>query len=145
MSRREGNVLAFDFGTRYIGVAVATTLTGTARGLTTIAAKNGKPSWHEIAPLIDDYDPVLLVVGRPLNMDGTSFEMTDRAASFAAALKRRYQREVTSWDERLTSKEAGWERDAGRSDGRGKTDHEHAACLIVESYLRDNPQDLDLR
>ena len=140
MSRRDGNVLAFDFGLKHIGVAVATTLTGTARGLTTLAAKSGKPQWREIAALVADYDPVLIVVGRPLNMDGTPFDMTDRAAAFAEGLGRRYNVDVASWDERLTSKEAAWERDAGRRDGRGKTDHEHAACLIAESYLRATPQ-----
>jgi putative Holliday junction resolvase len=71
--------LGFDFGAKNIGIAVGQDLTKTANPLTVIKAKDGKPQWEEIQDLIDQWKPDILIVGLPLNMDGTEQAMTQAA------------------------------------------------------------------
>lgn len=97
--------LAFDFGTRRIGVAVGDSLTRTARALVTLEHKDSPP-WERIAKLIADYRPAHLIVGLPVNMDGTPTTTTDLARAFAAQLEERYSLPVTLVDERLSSRAA---------------------------------------
>ncbi|NCF77441.1 MAG: Holliday junction resolvase RuvX, partial [Proteobacteria bacterium] len=85
----DGYVLGIDFGLKHIGVAVGQTVTQTANGLVTIRAKNGNPDWSEFEQLLTQYRPLAVIVGLPLNMDGTSSEMSDRATAFAQALAKR--------------------------------------------------------
>lgn len=120
-------VLAFDFGLRHIGVAAGQTVTGTASPLTTLRARDGKPDWPELAKLVADWSPARLLVGLPLNMDGTESEMCERARRFAAELERRTGLPTELVDERLTTREAN---EAGGT-------HAHAAALIAETWLND--------
>ncbi|KKK61015.1 hypothetical protein LCGC14_3018540, partial [marine sediment metagenome] len=64
-------LLAFDFGTRQIGVAVGQTLSGSANPLTVLKARDGIPDWTQIASLLEEWKPDRLLVGLPLNMDGS--------------------------------------------------------------------------
>ena len=98
-------LLAFDFGTRRIGVASGDTLTRTARPLITLNVTSGPP-WKEIDKLIDDYRPARLIVGLPYNMDGTPTTLTETAREFGRELAKRYQLPVLLVDERLSSREA---------------------------------------
>jgi len=66
-----GTLLAFDFGTKSIGVAVGQRITGTARPLTALKANDGTPDWNLIERLLKEWQPDEAVVGLPLNMDGT--------------------------------------------------------------------------
>lgn len=68
---RPVGLLCFDFGTRQIGVAYGQTQTGTAAPVAVLKARDGQPRWEEIARLIDDWRPARLLVGLPLNMDGS--------------------------------------------------------------------------
>ena len=86
MAPSGGCVLAFDFGLKHLGVAVGQTVTRTASPLTTLRARQGIPDWQELTRLVDEWSPQLLVVGLPLNMDGTESEMAGRARAFAAKL-----------------------------------------------------------
>lgn len=99
-------LLGFDFGLRHIGIAVGQTATQTAQALTSISAQQGTPQWEEIAQLIQTWRPHILVVGIPLNMDGTTQPLTQHAQRFADELKKRFQLPVHFVDERLTSVEA---------------------------------------
>src|SRR5690606_24221209 len=72
-------VLGFDFGTRQIGVAVGQTLTGNARPLKELRARDGIPDWDQIGALLKEWQPDALIVGLPLNMDGSPSEMSARA------------------------------------------------------------------
>ena len=63
--------LSFDFGTQRIGVAFGQSLTGTARPVCILKAKDGIPDWDEIVQLIKDWKPDALVIGLPYNLDGT--------------------------------------------------------------------------
>lgn len=100
------SVLSFDFGTKSIGVAIGQELTGTATLLAAIKANDGIPDWSKIEKLIQDWQPQLILVGLPLNMDGTEQPFTARARKFAKRLEERFSLPVTLQDERLTTTDA---------------------------------------
>lgn len=106
MNNASDILLAFDFGTKRIGVAVGQTVTKTARPLATLSAKEGQPQWEEVDKLIKTWRPNALVVGIPLNMDGTPQAITQAARNFAEALRKKYQLPVHGIDERLTTRDA---------------------------------------
>ncbi|MFZ5724330.1 MAG: Holliday junction resolvase RuvX [Pseudomonadota bacterium] len=143
MPERTGTVLGFDFGTRRIGVAVGNTLTGTARPLVVLKANDGVPDWEQVAKLVAEWQPVRLIVGLPLHMDGTESELSARARKFANRLGGRHSLPVTIIDERLSSFEARGEllRDAAaRGGGRAgqKTAVDAlAAAVILETWLNE--------
>lgn len=97
-----GIVLAFDFGTRRVGVAVGNTLTRGARPLAVIEA-DGEARWQQLAALIAEWGPQQLVVGRPAHPDGTPHALTARCERFARQLHGRYRLPVSLVDERYSS------------------------------------------
>ncbi len=133
-----GIVIAFDFGLRRIGVAVGNGITGTASALAPLGARDGNPDWEAIRRLIKEWGPEQLLVGLPLNMDGTPSEMSSRAERFARRLEGRFGLRCALMDERLSSFEArGLIADA---QANASTDSV-AACLVLESWLgRKDPQ-----
>ncbi|HLS82179.1 MAG TPA: Holliday junction resolvase RuvX [Steroidobacter sp.] len=137
-------ILAFDYGSRRIGVASGETLTRTARALTTLQRTTGVP-WDAIDALVREYQPLRLVVGLPLNMDGTPTALTDDCRAFAAQLKARYARPTVLVDERLSSREAEAALRQARALGlkRRRTAHADvdkvAARIVLERWL-ENPE-----
>ena len=117
--------LAFDFGLKYIGVAVAERRHGTATAITTLRAREGVPVWDRLDALVRDWEPEGFVVGLPLNMDDSESDMSDAARRFGARLGRRYGIGVEFVDERLSTFEALQ---------RGGS-HETAALIIAETWL----------
>ncbi|MBL8472938.1 MAG: Holliday junction resolvase RuvX [Rhodocyclaceae bacterium] len=101
-----GTVLAFDFGTRRIGVAVGEFELRSANPLATIAFEDNARRFAAIEKLVREWQPVLLVVGCPLGLDGQEHAMTARARRFANQLHGRLNLPVALADERLTSVEA---------------------------------------
>ena len=101
-----GTILAFDFGTQRIGVALGETLLGQARPLTAIAARANDERFAAIAKLIAAWQPTLLVVGLPLRMDGAEHDMSARCRRFAHQLEGRFRLQVELVDERLSSADA---------------------------------------
>ena len=99
-------ILAFDYGTRRIGVAVGNELLRSARELTPLTARDGIPDWNQIQSLIDEWKPGLFVVGLPYNLDGTESELLLRAIKFAYRLNGRFNLPSFGMDERLSSKAA---------------------------------------
>lgn len=99
-------VIAFDFGLRRIGVAAGNSITGKATPLTILAAKQGKPQWHQVQELIQQWQPNTLLVGWPLNMDGSESEFCTKVKRFANRLQQQTHLEVLLFDERLSSVEA---------------------------------------
>jgi putative Holliday junction resolvase len=99
-------LLGFDFGMKRIGVAVGQTITQTARPLVTLAAKQGIPSKDVLNKLMKTWQPDALVVGVPLNMDGTEQPLTHAARQFKLLLQECYQLPVYEVDERLSTKDA---------------------------------------
>lgn len=137
----EGNnrrVMAFDFGTRRIGVATGQQLLGTGQPLTLLPAKDGIPDWDAIGHLLDEWKPDLVVVGLPLNMDDSENDMCARARKFGKRLHGRFHVPVEMIDERLTSFEAKGEvmtSGGSRDFGRHGVD-DRAAVLILETWFR---------
>ena len=134
---RSGTVLAFDFGERRIGVAVGELQLGVAHPLATIDAEANDIRFSRIEALVNEWQPVLLLVGLPLALDGSEHAMTALARRFALRLQGRYGIETRLVDERLTSVEAEQQvRDLGLDarKARSKID-QLAAKLILESYF----------
>ncbi|TWI58403.1 putative Holliday junction resolvase [Pseudomonas duriflava] len=130
-------LLGFDYGTRQIGVAVGQPITGQARELCVLKAQNGVPDWGRVENLIKEWQPDALVVGLPLNMDGTPSEMSTRAEKFARRLNGRFNLPVHTHDERLTTFAAKGERlTQGQRDGyRDHPVDALAAALLLEGWL----------
>lgn len=133
-------VLAFDFGTKRIGVAVGQTVTQSARPLETIAAKEGEPQWAAIDKLIKKWLPDALIVGIPLNMDGTEQRITATARQFVAQLATRYQLPIYEMDERLTTKDAREQlfNEGGFKALQGGQVDQLAAQLILQNWFAAN-------
>ena len=130
------SIIALDHGARRIGVAVADTDTGMAFAREAIRRRNLDHDLALIRELCTREGTNLVVVGLPLNMDGTEGDQAAAARRFADALVR-IGLEVAYEDERLTSWEAGRHlTDAGRRPLRrsGELDST-AACLILQQYL----------
>lgn len=135
-------LLGFDFGTRQIGVAVGQTLTRQARPLCNLKARDGIPQWEQIAALLDEWQPQALVVGLPLNMDGSPSDMSLRAKKFANRLHGRYGLPVHTHDERLTTFEAKGERMRQGDFSRNFRDDPVdalAASLLLQGWLEAQP------
>lgn len=133
-------ILAFDFGTNSIGCAVGQSITGTAQGLPAFKAQDGIPNWEIIGNVIQEWQPDLLVVGLPLNMDGTEQPLTQRAKKFANRLNGHFNIPIALQDERLTTVEARseiFERGGFRALKKSKVDS-ISACLILESWFENN-------
>jgi putative Holliday junction resolvase len=137
-SKTPGRLLAFDFGLKQIGVAVGNTALGTSEPLAILRAREGQPDWDAVARLLDEWQPAQLLVGDPLNMDGSVSELAQRARRFARRLEGRFGLPVTLVDERLSSFEVKQQqREAGHAgDYRKRPVDSLAAQLILQDWLR---------
>ena len=134
------SVLAIDFGTQKLGLAFGQSITGTARPLDTLPVQGNQPHWPNLTAIIDQWNPDEIVVGLPLNMDGTESELCVFVRKFARRLQARVTQPVHLVDERLSSREArALQREMGSSPRRrNKPAHRVdalAAKYIAESYL----------
>lgn len=135
-------ILAFDFGTGHIGVAVGNDVTRTVSPYKSLKVRDGIPREMDIKSLLEEWRPKLLVVGLPLNMDGTTQPLTFKAKKFGNRLAQNYKLPVVFIDERLTSYEAkdaifaqggfrALARDKGRIDAA-------AAASILEQFFSEH-------
>ncbi len=99
----KGTYLAFDFGTKRIGVAVGNSISGTAQPLTTLHGEQNEHRFAAIAALIREWQPAALVVGLPSHDDGMPHELTRLCRRFAQRLKGRFDLPTILVDERYTS------------------------------------------
>lgn len=131
-------VLAFDYGLRQIGVAVGSTLLGTSEPLAILKARDGQPNWTQVAAVIKEWQPDLLLVGDPLNMDGSVSELAERARKFARRLEGRFNIEAAMVDERLSSFEVKQQqKEAGhRGDYHKQPVDSLAAQLLLQDWIR---------
>lgn len=130
-------IMGFDFGMKHIGIAVGQELTRTANPLMAIKARDGIPDWDQIGRLLQEWQPALLVVGLPLNMDGTEQAMTAAARRFGRRLHGRFNLPIEWHDERLSTYEAldhlGIH---SKMDARQRSDVDQlSAQLILQSWL----------
>jgi putative Holliday junction resolvase len=137
--------MGFDYGTRQIGVAVGQSLTCRAEPVAVLRARDGVPDWSQIERLISEWKPDTLVVGLPLNMDGTPSEMSARAEKFARRLHGRFNLPVDCIDERLSTFEAKQSlRDSRRTPAsyRDNPVDSLAAALLLETWLGNLPKEM---
>lgn len=145
-------LVCFDYGLKQIGVALLQQPTTIVSPLPIIRANDGKPDWHGVETLLQEWQPQLLLVGEPLNMDGSSSSMSERARRFARQLEGRFNVPVELVDERLSSHEAKSQmaelegkKFAGKKSGgnrkrnyRNKPVDSVAAQLIMQTWLALN-------
>ena len=134
--RKHIKVLAFDFGTKRIGVAYGQSLTGTAQALGVVPARDGIPDWQNIETLVVQWQPDVFVVGLPYNMDDSESELLIRARKFGQRLEGKLHKPCYGIDERLSSFEARGELLRGESTGAVDS---LAARLILEAWFAGLP------
>lgn len=129
--------MAFDFGTRRIGVAVGDLETRLAHPLTSITAAGNRARFSAIERLVTEWRPSLFVVGVPSRADGSEHPVGRLARRFAQRLKGRFGIPADTVDEHLTSFEAEHDlRAAGARGARLKSGLDPvAAQRILESYF----------
>ncbi len=133
----EGIVLAFDFGMKRIGVAVGQTVTKTANAYGMLKAEQGQPNWQALQKIIDEWNPIALIVGMPLNMDGSEQPITKKAKAFAEAIEEHTKLPVYAIDERLTTVEARdriFEQEGYKGLQKASVDA-MAAKIMLEAWL----------
>ncbi len=136
----QGTLLAFDFGTRRIGVATGSALLRQANPLTTIDEEKTDARFAGIAALLAEWQPCALVVGLPGNDDGTPHELTALCRRFANRLKGRFNLPVILVDERYTSLAASARLGEQGIHGRKQKPliDQYAAQQILQAYF-DEP------
>ena len=133
-------ILAFDFGLKHIGVAIGQEITNTAQTFFSLEAKNGEPDWSKLDPLVKEWTPKLLVVGNPLNMDGSESEIKKKSDKYSNLINKRYNIPVELMDERLTTREAKdrLKAEEDNSASSGRDTHQIAAQIILENWFSEN-------
>jgi len=136
-------ILALDYGVKKMGMALGNTITQTARTFDILAMNNGQPDWDNLIGIIKVWGVAQVVVGLPLNMDGTSSMLSKRAHKFARRLAHRVMEQhlpvtVSLCDERLTSIEA---REIAWDNGWIKNERDPiddiSACILMSTYFAD--------
>ena len=130
-AKKPMTILAFDYGTRRIGVAVGNTETRVSQALKTIAVTSTDGLFQEIDSLLKEWQPGQLVVGLPTHPDGAEHEMTQKARRFGNQLQGRFNLPMDWVDERYTS--AVLEGDPQMHDNLDA----HSAALILEQYFAE--------
>jgi putative Holliday junction resolvase len=129
----ELTVIAFDFGTQRIGVAVGNTLTCLGQPIKTIVEPSSDAIFNAIEGLLKEWQPNCLVVGLPCHPDGTEHEMSAKARRFGNQLHGRFQLPVEWVDERYTSAVL-----EGDPDMRDNLDAQSAALILEQYFLEKN-------
>lgn len=136
-------ILGLDYGVKKMGMALGNTITETAQAFDILAMNNGQPDWDNLLGIINTWGVTQVIVGLPLNMDGSSSMLSKRAQKFARRLAHRLVEQhlpvtVKMCDERLTSvsaREIAWE--------QGWIQHERdpiddiSACILLSTYFTD--------
>ena len=132
-----GTVLAFDLGMKRTGVASGELGIGVAHPLTVIHAQSTDARLTAIEKLIDEWQPVLLVLGLPMHEDGSEHTMTRAARNFGKKLESQFKRPVFLVDERYTSTAAASELHAAGIHGKQNKARQDAvaAQLILQGFF----------
>ena len=134
------SLLAFDYGTKNIGIASGQTITHSANSLPALKAKDGIPDWNQVEKVLKEWQPDLVLVGLPLNMDDSESELSARARKFANRLHGRFGVKVEMVDERLSSFEAKREvmGRGGSRDYKNNPVDSIAARIILQTWLEQH-------
>tara|TARA_B100000242_G_scaffold280878_1_gene240660 strand:+ start:26 stop:421 length:396 start_codon:yes stop_codon:yes gene_type:complete len=127
-------IIAFDYGEKKIGVAVGQTSTNTSSPLQIIFNKDNNTNWTSISSLLDEWKPDLILLGKPLNMDGSESEIMKKVDKFYKELKYIYDADIEFVDERLTTFEA---REILKDEKHDNVDA-HAAKILIDSWFENS-------
>lgn len=133
-----GRILALDIGEKNIGTAISDALGITAQGLDVIQRGKKGEDLLQLERIVEEYSVAEIVVGLPLNMDGSEGPRAKDAREYARRLSEKLSVPVKTWDERLTTAQARrtlLEADVSRAR-RKKVIDKLAAVIILESYLQ---------
>lgn len=136
-------ILAFDYGRKRIGAACGDTASRTASPLSAVSSGAAGPRWEAIDALMRDWQPAMIVVGLPYNVDDSESALTAAARRFAREIAERYAVPVELIDERYSSLEAETRLKAAREQGLrkrrvAKADVDAAAaCIILERWFTE--------
>lgn len=135
-----GSLLGFDYGLARIGVAVGQTISDTATPLCVLKNRDGQVNWDDISALITEWQPVGLVVGLPLRLNGEEQAFTQNARKFAQRLGGRYNLPVFLIEEQLSSIEAEQRLRTQSAGKKANTRHNslldaHAAQILLTNWL----------
>jgi putative Holliday junction resolvase len=135
-----GRVLGLDYGTKNIGLAICDELGTIVSPLPSIPYKGRRDLLQRIQSAIREQQATAIVVGLPVNMDGSLGEAALRARKFMAILREETVIPVMEFDERLSSVEAGeiWREMTARRQRKYRTVDSLAAALILERFLRES-------
>jgi putative Holliday junction resolvase len=133
-----GRILAIDYGSRRMGLAVSDPLGITSQGIETLQRKNKRSDFSRLGQVIREYNVQEIVLGYPLRMSGAEGTQSEKVAGFAEELRQKFKLPVHLWDERLTSAEANRVlREAELSiQKRAQAVDRMAAVLILQSFLQ---------
>ena len=127
-------IIAFDYGEKKIGVAVGQTSTNTSSPLKVIFNNHGKVNWDEINSLLNEWNPDLIILGKPLNMDGTKSEVMKKVDKFYNNLMKIYKARYEYVDERLTTFEAK----EILKDNKAELVDANAAKILIDNWFNIN-------
>lgn len=135
--RRQMKIMAIDYGDAHTGVAISDRTQTLCGFSTVVTAYRPETLLERIAPLIAEHEVTELVLGHPINMDGTHGPRAEKAETFADQLRKATGLPVTLWDERRTTVEAHniLQKNGKRAKERKKNVDAVAASLILEGYL----------
>lgn len=126
-------ILAFDYGTKHIGIAVGQTITRTSSPLMILNVQQEGPDiWRTIGQLVEEWKPDRLLVGQPLNMDGTPSDMMKKVNKFYTKLQTQTNITCELVDERLTSFEA---KQLIKSNSRSIPIDDLAAKIFLDNWM----------
>ncbi len=130
-------IMGLDVGSRTIGVALSDELGLTAQGLETIRRRSTNQDLLELTRIITKYQVSRIVVGLPINMDGTLGPQAEKVLDWSRTLEKHFGMHVETWDERLSTVGATkvlLEADVSRTKRKQSVD-KIAAVLILQGYL----------
>lgn len=136
-------VIAFDFGLKRTGVAVGNTVIGSATPECTLTSNDELPDWEGISKLFKEWQPSQIVVGMPIELDGTENPLKKRIDRFCNQIQGRYNIDVDQENEQFTSIEAAQRlkqlRQSGRKQKVRKDEVDKiAAAIILENWMQRN-------
>ncbi|MDB4040244.1 Holliday junction resolvase RuvX [Methylophilaceae bacterium] len=140
VKKMEGNILSFDFGEKRIGIAIGNSITKTSHPLETINTDKNTERYRLIELLLKTWEPVKLVIGYPLNEDGTLSKMSLLAKKFGMKLGNKYNIPIVMIDERFTSSEADLELKKFEKNFKKRkiVIDQVAAMIILDSFFQNN-------
>ena len=133
--------IAFDYGLKKTGVAIAQSITKTASPLLSLKMINGEPDWEDIDSIFENFKPNCAIFGMPIKQIKESNSLNERINSFSSKIEKRYQISIGFINEHLTSKIAKDKLKEQRQEGillrqikKGQIDS-MAATIILQEWM----------